>query len=329
MQQADIGAAIKAGFEDVSISEAARRLKVARPGLSNLVAGKTRLTKAMAAKLAKEFPLDGEALMRDQGKIDAGAVKQSRETAAIAEADSEWKRNAADYHDITSTDIARWAETNRARAVLPVLMRRLVYSVAPDAKLVNFPGHDAGQRPGWDGRVDSPRNSPWVPEGISGWELSVSGDLQGKPNSDIAERRKLSAAERSSTTCIFVTARNWPGKTAWAEKQRAIGDWLDVRAFDAVDLAQWLEQSAPTQAWFAHELNRSVDGVRPMDEVARSWSEAAKPALSAKLFEPAVEAHRTRLHDWLASPNERPFVVVADSVDEATAFLSEALTACR
>ena len=61
-------------------------MKVARPGLSNLVAGKTRLTKAMAAKLAKEFPLDGEALMRDQGKVDAGAVKQSRDTAAIAEA---------------------------------------------------------------------------------------------------------------------------------------------------------------------------------------------------------------------------------------------------
>lgn len=325
MKQADIGREIKAGFGDASISEAARRLKVARPGLSNLVAGKTRLTKEMAAKLAREFPLDGEVLMRDQGMVDAGAVRQSRDSATLAEADSEWKRNAADYHDITSTDIARWAETNRARAVLPVLARRLVYSVMPEAKLVDFPGHDAGQRPGWDGRVESPRNSPWVPDGISGWELSVSGDLQGKPNSDIAERRKLSAAERRSTTFIFVTARDWPGKNTWVEKQRAIGDWLDVRAFDAVDLAQWLDQSAPTQAWFAHELNRSVDGVRPMDEVARCWSEAAQPALSAKLFEPAVEAHRTRLHDWLASPNERPFVVVADSVDEATAFLSEAL----
>ena len=325
MTQSEIGAAIKAGFGDVSISEAARRMKVGRPGLSNLVAGKARLTKAMASKLAQEFPLDGEALMRDQGNVDAGAVRQSREAAAIADADFEWKRNAADYHDITSTDIARWAETNRARAVLPVLMRRLVYAVAPDAKLVDFPGHDAGQRPGWDGRVEAIRNSPWVPEGLSGWELSVSGDLQGKPTADIAERRKLSAAERRSTTFIFVTARNWLGKAAWTEKQRAIGDWLDVRAYDAVDLAQWLDQSAPTQAWFAHELNRSVDGVRLMDEVSRSWSEAAQPALSAKLFEPAVEANRTRLHDWLASPNERPFVVVADSIDEATAFLSEAL----
>lgn len=325
MKQATIGAAIKAGLGATSISEAARRLGVARPGLSNLIAGKARLSKAMAAKLAREFPLDGEALMRDQGIVDAAAVRQAGNTATLADAEIAWKRNAADYHDITSTDIAQWALTARARAVLPVLVRRLAYAVAPDAKVVDFPGHDAGQRPGWDGRIESPRPTPWVPEGASGWELSTSSDLQGKPNSDIAERRKLSAAERRTTTFIFVTARDWPGKTAWAEKQRQVGDWLDVRAFDAVDLAQWLDQSAQTQAWFARELNRSVDGVRLTDEVWRSWSEAAEPSLSAKLFDPTVEAHRTRLHEWLASPNDRPFVVLADSVDEATAYLSQAL----
>lgn len=325
MTQEDIGASIKAAFSGVSISEAARRLKVARPGLSNLVAGKARVTRAMATKLAQEFGLDGEALIRDQGRVDAATLRQASDATVEVSVNAAWQQNAADYHDITSTDIARWAETARARAVLPVLVRRLVYGVAPDARTVDFPGHDAGQRPGWDGRVDAPRSSPWVPEGVSGWELSVSGDLQGKPSADMAERRKLTAAERKSTVFVFVTARNWPGKDAWATKQRETGDWRDVRAFDATDLAQWLDQSAPTQAWFAHELNRSIDGVRSIDEVARAWTDATKPPLSSKLFDPAIEAHRTRLHDWLATPNERPFVVVADSVDEATAFLSEAL----
>ena len=325
MTQEGIGATIKKAFGGVSISEAARRLKVARPGLSNLVAGKARVTKAMATKLAQEFGLDGEALMRDQGRVDAATVRRASDAASAAKADAVWQQNAADYHDITSTDIARWAETSRARAVLPVLVRRLVYAVAPDARTVDFPGHDAGQRPGWDGRVDAPRSCPWVPEGVSGWELSVSGDLQNKPNADITERRKLTAAERQSTVFVFVTARNWPGKDAWAAKQRDACDWRDVRAFDATDLAQWLDQSAPTQAWFAHELNRSVDGVRSIDEVARTWTNATKPPLSPKLFDPAIKAQQTRLHDWLAAPNERPFVVVADSVDEATAFLSEAL----
>ena len=325
MRQIDIGNAIKAALGKTSISEAARRMKVARPGLSNLIAGKTRLTKAMAIKLARDFDLDGEALLRDQGQVDAATVRHGRNASTAAEAAAVWRQNAADYHDITSTDIGRWAETSRARAVLPALLRRLVYSVAPDAKLVDFPGHDAGQRPGWDGRVDAPNNTPWVPDGISGWELSVSGDLNGKPTGDIAERRKLTAAERRSTVFVFVTARNWPGKDAWAKAQRERGAWRDVRAFDATNLAQWLDQSAPTQAWFALELNRSTDGVRPTDEVARAWAHAAKPALSPKLFDTAIEAYRPRLHDWLAAPGERPFVVVADSVDEATAYLAEAL----
>ena len=172
MRQVDIGNAIKVALGKTSISEAARRMKVARPGLSNLIAGKTRLTKAMAIKLARDFDLDGEALLRDQGQVDAATVRHGRDASTAAEAAAVWRQNAADYHDITSTDIARWAETSRARAVLPALLRRLVYSVAPDAKLVDFPGHDAGQRPGWDGRVDAPNNTPWVPDGISGWELA-------------------------------------------------------------------------------------------------------------------------------------------------------------
>jgi len=323
--QEEIGVAIKAAFGGISISEAARRLKVARPGLSNLVAGKTRLTKSMATRLAREFPLDGEALMRAQGAIDGGAVKEASEAASADSAKAIWQQNAADYHDITSTDIARWAETNRARAVLPALIRRLVYAVAPDARVVDFPSHDAGQRHGWDGRVDAPHPSPWVPDGNSGWELSVSGDLLGKPTADIAERRKLTATERRSTVFVFVTARNWPGKDVWAAKQREVGDWRDVRALDATDLAQWLDQSAQTQAWFARELNRSIDGVRVLDELSRAWAEATKPPLSPKIFDPTIETHRTRLHDWLASPSERPFVVVADSIDEAIAFLAEAL----
>ena len=326
MQQADVGASIRVALGGLSISDAARQLKVGRSGLSNLIAGKARLSRAMAVKIGREFPLDVEQVMRDQGDVDADAARRLQKAETKNGADAAWRRNAADYHDITAADIAQWANnTERARGVLPVLIRRLVYAVAPNSRLVDFPGHDAGQRPGWDGRVDTLHGGPWVPEGLSGWELSTSADLPGKPTSDIKERRRGSVAERRLTTFVFVTARNWPGKKAWEEKQQRVGDWRGVRAFDASDLAQWLDQSAPTQAWFARELNRSVDGVRPMSEVWDAWSNATKPLLSAKLFSPALEAHRARLHDWLVEPNGRPFIVVATSVDEATAFAAEAL----
>ncbi len=325
MVQKEIGAAVGRALAGISISEAARRLGMARPGLSNLIAGKARLTRETARRLSDEFPIDVEALLRNQGAVDAADAARRTCEAAARSREVEWRRQAADYHDITATDINRWADTDRARSVLPALIRRLVHAVAPDAGVVDFPSHDAGQRPGWDGRVDAKRDAPWVPAGFSGWELSVSMDLPGKPNADLAQRSRLPTAERLSTTFVFATARNWTDKDAWAERQRRGGGWKDVRAFDASDLAQWLDHSAPTQAWFAAELGRSIDGIRPMDEVWRSWAGAASPSLSSALFAPAVEANQARLFDWLNKPNERPFVVVADSAEEAVAFLAVAL----
>ena len=40
---------------------------------------------------------------------------------------------------------------------------------------------------------------------------------------------------------------------AWVEAKKAKRLWKDVRAYDASDLEQWLEQSLPAQAWFANE----------------------------------------------------------------------------
>jgi plasmid maintenance system antidote protein VapI len=147
MTQVEIGAAIKSAFGDISISEAARRMGVARPGLSNLIAGKVRLTKAMASKLADEFPLDGEALIRDQGTVDAGTLRETRDAAATVEADIEWKRNAADYHDITSTDIARWAEKRANRAIASDWPRSKAQTALPIVEAASPPPNIVQLRP--------------------------------------------------------------------------------------------------------------------------------------------------------------------------------------
>src|SRR3546814_7445175 len=75
-------------------------------------------------------------------------------------------------------------------------------------------------------------------------------------------------------TFVFVTAQNWQGKEAWVAKQRSLGQWRDVRAYDAVDLEQWLERSATTQLWFARELGRSLDGIVPVAACWRRWTES-------------------------------------------------------
>src|SRR3546814_19570806 len=93
-------------------------------------------------------------------------------------------------------------------------------------------------------------------------------------------RSKLQAAEQAAMTFVFVTAQNWQGKEAWVAKQRSLGQWRDVRAYDAVALEQWLERTATTQFWFDRELGRSLDGIVPVADCWWRWTESTSPMLS-------------------------------------------------
>lgn len=295
----------------MSVSEAARQLGVGRPALSNLLNGNANLSRDMALKLERIFGADANALIRRQ------AEQEERDAEPSA------PQLSSGFFKITSSDIDQWASTIPARTTLPVLLRRLIHTSS--AARVDFPGHDAGERRGWDGFSEAGEASPWVPIGKTGWELSVSADLPGKANRDIQARSKLPAAEKAQTTYVFATARNWPGKSDWAARQRALGEWRDVRAYDAADLEQWLEQSPLTQIWLMGELGRSTDGVQPASTFWRDWSQSTSPALSPRLFEEAIAAHRQTLVNWLGTEAEHPFVIVADSVGEALTFVALAL----
>lgn len=302
----------------VTVSAAAKRLGVGRPALSNLLNGKATLSRDMALRLEQEFGADANDLIRRQAQLENDAREVSMRKA-------EERANAAGYLKITSTDIANWAATISARTQFPVLMRRLAHAdAALDAK-IDFPGYDDGEQPGWDGTVESSRAGHWVPAGRSGWELGTTKDLPGKANRDILERSKLALKERKVTTFTFVTAQKWKRKTEWAEAQRGAGNWRDVRAYDAQDIEQWLEQSATTQVWFLEQLGRQADGVRTIEDCWREWANSTAPELSPLLFVDALRQNRALLNNWFDDPRERPFVIVADSTAEALAFVAVAL----
>ncbi|HEX8222500.1 MAG TPA: helix-turn-helix domain-containing protein [Allosphingosinicella sp.] len=302
----------------LSVSAAARRLGIGRPALSNLLNGNAKLSRDMALKLEREFGADANELIRHQAELDA----EKRDAEAR---EGEVRANAAGYLKITSTDIAHWSDKVAARTSLSVLLRRLVHADGPADARIDFPGYDDGERPGWDGLVESARAGHWVPEGRSGWELSTSKDLPGKPNRDFRERMKLPKSERRNTTFTFVTTQGWPDRKAWADAQRALGEWRDVRAYDASDIEQWLEQSATTQVWFREQFGPPADGIRTIGECWEAWTGSTTPPLSPLLFEDALQQHRQILHNWLNEPGERPFVIVADSAAEALAFVALAL----
>ena len=130
---------------------------------------------------------------------------------------------------------------------------------------------------------------------------------------------------------MFVTPRNWPRtqptKEAWAKTKQAEGKWKDVRVLDASDLEQWLEQSVPAQSWLAKRLGPVSEGVLSLDECWELWSKVTQPELARELFDGAIKRHKGELHNWIMQQPTRPFVVSANSTEEALAFVGCALDA--
>ncbi len=298
----------------MTVTKAAELLGVGRPALSNFLNGKASLSPEMALRLERSFDADREKL------LDLKTLFDRREDAIrqpiIAGA------HAPLLVSIKAQNINNWASRIEARSELPALLRRLVQSTGRDLIRVDFPAYDNAEQPGWDGMVETPTPTPWIPNGKSGWEFGCSQNPRTKAEHDYKARvRSVPPTERRERIFIFVTPRNWQGKKNWEKEKAKLGDWKDVRAYDASDLEQWLEQSAPTQIWFAERLDKPVSGYRSLDRCWSDWAETCEPTLSPMLFGPVVQDSSTNFERWLKEPPKQPFIVAADSRDEALAFL--------
>lgn len=301
----------------MSVTEAAKRLGVGRPALSNLLNGKSSLSPRMAVRLEKTFGADRKRLLEMQASYD-------RKKSSADDRDVAVRAFVPNFLTIKATQIENWADGQiEARSRLPVLLRKLVHSTGSELRLVDFPGHDDAQRKGVDGLVEAGAATPWIPEGTSYWEFGTSQNPKAKADHDyMARLTSVDTFERSRSTFVFVTPRKWSGKTAWEKGKRNAGDWKAVRALDASDLEQWLEQSIPAQIWLAEELGLPVGGYQTLEQSWRRWATASNPPLTPEIFAPSISAHGATLKDWLTRPSEQAFVIAADSRDEAVAFLA-------
>ena len=273
----------------MSVTDAAKRLGVGRPALSNLLNGNSSLSPTMALRLEKSFGGDRQKLLERQSEFDRHNRRGKEKTVAV-------RAYVPGFLTIKARQIHDWAENNHeARQLLAVLLRKLVHSTGHELRHVDFPGYDNAERKGWDGFVEADSATPWVPEGKSGWEFGTNQRPREKAESDYAARvASVSPAERAECTFVFVTPRNWPAKTDWAKGKNAAGDWKAVRAFDASDLEQWLEESIPAQMWLAEQLGIRDDQFETLDECWRRWAEASDPKMTpaaVRAFDYRVPQH--------------------------------------
>jgi len=301
----------------LSVTDAAKQLGVGRPALSNFLNGKAALSTEMATRLEKAFGAKRKELLDMQAAFDGQNWETSKQPAVVG-------GYIPSVLEIRARQIDDWVDDNiTARNELAALLRRLVNSTSADLYAVDFPAFDNAERPGWDGTVNAASPNPWIPAGTSGWEFGCSKDPQDKANKDYRARsRSVPDEEQADTTFVFVTPRNWPGKKDWITAKKAEGRWKDVRAYDASDLEQWPEVSAPAQIWLAERINMPISGYRSLIQCWDEWSAASEPKLTPELFAPAIKSFKNTFSNWLNSEPHKPFVVAADSRDEALAFLA-------
>jgi len=303
----------------MSVTLAAKIVGVGRPALSNFLNGNVAATPDMASRIERAFRVPAETLLDMQATYDAAHIKTKG-------APSNTKSYVPPYLSIRANDIEQWASPNiSARIRLAVLLRTLVNSTGVGLKKVDFPGNDDAERAGWDGFIEAAEGTPWVPEGLSGWEFGTDKKIKEKADKDFAKSIvAVGAADRRQTAFVFVTPRRWPGKASWVSDNKNKGQWKDVRAYDASDIEQWLEQSIAGQAWFANETHRPSNGVRSLDKSWSDWSSVSSPPLAEKLFASAIDQRaKLAMRSYLSQPPQGPTIVAADSIEEALAFLAQ------
>lgn len=305
----------------MSVTKAAAIMGVGRPALSNLLNGNAALSADMAARLEKAFQYPLKDLMEMQAQYEAALAKQKAAPAGTM-------AYVPPFLAIKANDLEEWVSHNiPARTRLAVFLRTLVHSTGHGLTKVDIPGNDDAERPGWDGLVEADEGTPWVPSGRSGWEFGTNKDPRAKAEGDFEKSVKAhNKKERGEITFVFVTPRRWDGKDAWVATKKAKGLWKDVRAYDASDLEQWLEQSLPGQAWFANETHIPAQHVRSLDKCWADWACVSTPPLTGSLFNSAIEATKRLVHSRLSKPVEGPILIAADSTEEALAFLSQLLS---
>ena len=225
------------------------------------------------------------------------------------------------------TALVQWADRQEAWTKLPVLVRRLIRETTPTTSgQLTFPGGDAVNLPGFDGRTIGVTGTAWVPGGDAVWEMGCSKGPATKAHSDFAKRSaEVPVAEQASLSFVFVTPRRWPGRGDWVSDAKAKSAWVDVRAYDATDLETWLEEAPATRRWLGELLGLVSEGLRTPDEWWSAWSSASRPPISRELVTARRNGEGERLLEALRE-GRRVITIAGDDRKEAVAFALATLT---
>jgi transcriptional regulator with XRE-family HTH domain len=222
---------------------------------------------------------------------------------------------------VSAQDLDHWADRHEADGSLPHLLSDLIRATHTASVRLCFPSDESVSRPGWDGWTETVIESEYVPNGLTGWEVSVQRDgIIGKASDDYQKRTEAPDPLDPADACfIFVTLRRWSGKDRWVRARREERIWREVRAYDADDLVHWIEQAPAVGQWLATRLGKRPEGTRELESVWQEWSQATQPALTPALVRCDRDPDAAEVQRWLEAPPAM-LSLQATTTDEVLAF---------
>ena len=226
---------------------------------------------------------------------------------------------------LNETAIRQWADSHECRSNLPVLIRRLIRETTSALTSLRFPGNEAVDLTGLDGRAEVDQATIWVPQGHSIWEMGCNQDPRAKANEDFLKRTdETPKEEQENSSFVFITPRRWQAKEAWLKERRQEGSWADVFAYDAIDLETWLEEAPVTSRWLGERLGLADPVLLTPDEWWKMWSSASTPPISPSLVATRRHNEAETLLQKLRD-GDQVVPVMGDDRGEAVAFVIAAL----
>ena len=215
-----------------------------------------------------------------------------------------------------------WADTQDARHMLPLLIRRLIRAVVPADAIVVFPATEQVQRPGLDGIVEVTAGNQFVPTGKSagrwasqvvrkGRQTETSTNVRTKLPSRFDERRHSYSSLRGSGE----------NKDEWAEDGKKNSDWKAVIALDANDLEHWIELCPAVDVWFSTMSGRRPDGLIDLAARWTALSRIAAHPLTPKLLLTSRDRSCSELLNWF-DREPGSLLLASESAEDGLDFLS-------
>jgi hypothetical protein len=227
-----------------------------------------------------------------------------------------------DPFGIERAHLRSWADRVSAASEFPRLLRRLILETGAEVVGLGFPAGEGVAAGGWDGSVRSGTATPFIPGGLSVWELSVREDVGTKADEDYGKRAATpDGTPTAEATYVAAILRPWTKREEWAHEKSEDGCWAEVRGYGIDNIATWLEGAPVTSAWFADLLGLGPFGMRSVETWWRRWAGSTSPPMPHDLLLAGRDGIVGKLKESLAGPASIT-TIAAPSVEELEAFLA-------